>query len=454
MKRRGLVVKHRPACTRLLPVLLTTCVLAACGQAGPPIEEAAPDVRLVDRTPVVLVPGVSREVGSELRGGRYMPFSVLALRTDAEALARLGDPRFPAGGGTPLALSADLDRALRHTEVRGLQGLINRLIREEGYLRGDPEHPLDKNYPENPEAARSDRTRPASLFVVYYDWRRDIAESACFLANRVARIRARTGASRVLVVGHSLGGVVARYYARYGGRDVMAGRECPLATDAPASVINAPGARGMDGLVTLGAPHQGSVQAFRALLQDFNLWGVFSVGLRSAVFTMPLAWQLLPFAGSDGGVSLLAGNNGIERVALFDPQVWITRGCVVGDPADPERRQFLGAMLRRARVLHQRLQEPSPAEEAVTRLALGSTCLPTPALAMATDGGVAFLSRFQGDHPMFGRVTVPGDGIVSLDSALGLPTSATLATMTVCTGHSAYANDPSVTDRIAQLVQR
>jgi len=44
--------------------------------------------------------------------------------------------------------------------------------------------------------------------------------------------------------------------------------------------------------------------------------------------------------------------------------------------------------------------------------------------------------------------------VVSLDSALGIPPSPTLTTMTVCTGHSAYVNEPSVTDRIAQVLQR
>ncbi|MBP2670979.1 MAG: hypothetical protein H6Q85_1045 [candidate division NC10 bacterium] len=323
-----------------------------------------------------------------------MPFSVLALRTDAEALANLGDPRFPTGGSRPLTIPTRLDRALRHTEVRGLQGLIDRLVHDEGYLRGDPEQPLDKDYPENPESVRSDRTRLASLFVVYYDWRRDIAESACLLANRVARIRARTGASRVYVVGHSLGGVVARYYARYGGRDVMRDRDCPLASGGPAALINAPGAPAIGGLVTLGAPHQGSAQAFRGLMQDFNLFGVLSVGLRDAVFTMPIAWQLLPFGEADGSVPLLIGANGTERVPLYEPQSWIQRGWVPGDPHDPERRKFLETMLARAKRLHQWLQEPSATEDAVPRIVLGSACRPTPpGRGRGWQGGVPFSVR-------------------------------------------------------------
>ncbi len=438
----------------VLPGVLLACLLAACGPVGPPVEEATRDAIPPDRTPVILVPGVSREVGAELRGGRLVPFSALALRTDAEALANLGDPRFPTGGSRPLAIPARLDRSLRQAEVRGLQGLIDRLVHDEGYLRGDPEQPLDKDYPENPESLRSDRTRLASLFVIYYDWRRDIAESACLLANRVAGIRARTGAPRVHVVGHSLGGVVARYYARYGGRDVVRDRDCPLATGGPAGAINAPGASAIGALVTLGAPHQGSALAFRGLLQDVSLWGILSVGLRDAVFSMPMAWQLLPFAGADGSVPLLVGTNGTERIPLYEPRGWIERGWVPGNPQDPEVRQFLEAMLARAARLHQRLRVPDAAEDSVPRLALGSACRPTLARAVAEDGNVEFLSRSDMDNPLFGRVTVPGDGVVSVDSALGIPPAPTLATMAVCAGHNAYVDDRSVTDRIVEMFQR
>lgn len=434
--------------------VLLACLLAACGRVSPPAEEATPNTIPPDRAPVILVPGVSREVGAELRGGRLVPFSALALRTDAEALANLGDPRFPAGGDTPLALPARLDRSLRGAEVRGLQGLIDRLVREDGYIRGNPEQPLDKDYLENPEWLRRDRIRLASLFVAYYDWRRDIAESACLLADRVARIRARTGAPRVYVVGHSLGGVVARYYARYGGRDVMRNRDCPLGSGGAAAAINAPGASAIGALVTLGAPNHGSALAFRGLIQDVNLWGILSVGLRDAVFSMPMAWQLLPFAGADGRVPLLAGSNGAERIPLYEPREWIERGWVPGNAQAPEAQRFLQTMLARAATLHRRLQTPDAAENEVPRLALASACRPTLARAVAEDGHVEFLSRSDTDNPLFGRVTVPGDGVVSLDSALGIPPSPTLATMTVCTGHNAYVDDPSVTERIVQLFQR
>lgn len=436
---------------RALLLALAVGALTACGPASTPVEEVPRETIAPDRIPVVLVPGISREVGAELRGGSLLPFSGLALRTDAEAITHFGDPRFPAGWKEALEVPAQLDEALRRTDVRGLQGLIDRLVRDEGYLRGNPEQPLDKDYPENPESARQDRTRVASLFVLYYDWRRDLAESACLLAHRVARIRAMTRAPKVYVVGHSLGGVVARYYARYGGRDVMRNRDCPLEPGTPEDAVNRPGGATIAGLVSLGAPHRGSALAFRSLLQDFNLFGFMGVGLRDAVFTMPVAWELLPFADPDGRAPLLVVSNGVERVALYDPEVWLTRGWMVGDATDPERKRFVQAILGRAQRLHQRIGGREASEEAVPRLVLGSGCRPTTALALMENGIVEFLSRSQGDHPAFGRVTVPGDGVVSLESALGIPASPTLTTLTVCTRHAGYVDDPSVTDRIVQF---
>ncbi len=119
-------------CRSLLGLVLAgigiVVLLAACGPSPPPAEDDSQPTFLPDRTPIILVPGVSREVGRELRGGSLLPLSALALRTDAETLGSLGDPRFPVDGTDPAQVPLRLDQALRGTDVRGLQGLIRRLI--------------------------------------------------------------------------------------------------------------------------------------------------------------------------------------------------------------------------------------------------------------------------------------------------------------------------------------
>jgi pimeloyl-ACP methyl ester carboxylesterase len=66
----------------------------------------------------------------------------------------------------------------------------------------------------------------------------DVAHGAAELGEHVERICAQTGHDRIHVVGHSLGGLIARHYVQRQGGD-----------------------RRVDALVTLGTPHGGSVLA-------------------------------------------------------------------------------------------------------------------------------------------------------------------------------------------------
>jgi pimeloyl-ACP methyl ester carboxylesterase len=72
----------------------------------------------------------------------------------------------------------------------------------------------------------------------YSPWLPDVARGAADLGQHIERICEQTGHERVHVVGHSLGGLIARYY-----------------------VQRMDGDRRVDSLVTLGTPHSGSVLA-------------------------------------------------------------------------------------------------------------------------------------------------------------------------------------------------
>jgi hypothetical protein len=66
----------------------------------------------------------------------------------------------------------------------------------------------------------------------------DVAQGAADLGAHIERVCEQTGYDRVHVVGHSLGGLIARYYVQRHG-----------------------GGRRVESLVTLGTPHEGSVLA-------------------------------------------------------------------------------------------------------------------------------------------------------------------------------------------------
>jgi hypothetical protein len=156
---------------------------------------------------------------------------------------------------------------------------------------------------------------------------------------------------------------------------------------------------------------------------------------------MPLAWQLLPEAESDGRVPIFAGNNGDERIPLYALRTWVERGWILGGGENPDRLRFVEAMLARSLALQKRMAGRDPAEESVPRLVAAGECRPTPARALSTGSAVEFLARGQTEHPLFGRATAPGDGVVTSESATGLPASPTLTVLTVCTGHNAYLQD-------------
>lgn len=78
--------------------------------------------------------------------------------------------------------------------------------------------------------------------VNYNPLRHDVPELAARLAERVNLIRTLTGASRVHLVGHSLGGIVVRWYVQERGGDKT------VAT-----------------AVTIASPHQGTATAFAGL---------------------------------------------------------------------------------------------------------------------------------------------------------------------------------------------
>ncbi|TYP89776.1 esterase/lipase family protein [Blastococcus xanthinilyticus] len=72
----------------------------------------------------------------------------------------------------------------------------------------------------------------------YSPFLRDVAQGAADLGRHLDRVREQTGHDRVHVVGHSLGGLLARYHVQRQGGD-----------------------RRVDSLVTLGTPHRGSLLA-------------------------------------------------------------------------------------------------------------------------------------------------------------------------------------------------
>jgi pimeloyl-ACP methyl ester carboxylesterase len=240
-----------------------------------------------------------------------------------------------------------------------------------------------------------DAAVPFRLFT--YDWRRDLVESARRLGETLDELAAASGdpEARFNVVGHSMGGLVARYYLRYGG-----------AEPSSATPVSWAGARRIRHLVLVATPNGGSVPALDAILNG-NRVGPSSTTLAASVIaTMPAIYELLPPVSAE---SLLDHKGATLDLDLHDAATWERRGwgpfapaprSRIRRPAAPSgpslarRRAFLEAALARARsvsdALARRPDSPCPCRVSV----VGGDCLPTLARAVVPEGRHS-LPRFE-----------------------------------------------------------
>jgi pimeloyl-ACP methyl ester carboxylesterase len=193
----------------------------------------------------VLVPGI---MGSELRLGDEViwPGSVWSLIRSYDKMDQLLDDRL-----TP----TDVIRSVSVSRQYGS------LIEDLG------------------ECGFRETSKPPTLFVFPYDWRKDNRQAAEKLADFIdAALVAHGGDADISIVAHSMGGLIARYYLESGRLD------------------SRPGLRAISRLITLGTPHRGSPVALTAAVgEERRLWLSEKQVLQIASDERyPSLYQLLP----------------------------------------------------------------------------------------------------------------------------------------------------------------
>jgi pimeloyl-ACP methyl ester carboxylesterase len=207
-----------------------------------------------------------------------------------------------------------------------------------------------------------------------YDWRRDLVETARRLHDTLEQLAEARGDpdTRFNLIGHSMGGLVARYYLRYG-------------TAEPGGPVTWAGARRIANLVLVAVPNAGGIHALEAMLYG-NRVGLSHTTLAAPVIArMPSVYQLLP---SRGAPALIDDKLEPLDVDLHDPATWDHYGWgpfaparrnldLADDAARDKSRAFLEAALSRSGAFHRALAREPETQCPVRVVILGGDCLPT-----------------------------------------------------------------------------
>jgi pimeloyl-ACP methyl ester carboxylesterase len=268
------------------------------------------------KPPVILIPGLT---GSELIDGKSGSKVWFRLRHLRENDLRLPiSPNIAANRDDlkPGDIIRDVKAGiLPRIDVYG--GFISALETQGGYKEGRWDTPPARGY-EN------------TIYVFPYDWRRDNVENARLLIRKIDALKRKLKRPnlRFDVIGHSMGGLIARYAAMYGDADLPA-----TGTTTPTWA----GAKDISRLIIMGTPNEGSPLSLKDLISGFSLLGV-EVPLpfirnmsKYDVFTIPAAYELLPAPGT-----LKAYDEELKPIDidLYDPATWSKYGWSVIDDKD------------------------------------------------------------------------------------------------------------------------
>ncbi len=403
---------------RLIALFLLSAMIQACSQqTQPDLERLYRQTQFVEQPPVILIHGIMGARLSDSGNGEeawpggisqlaFSDYDELGLEIDADTLEP-GESRFyPSGLADEVA-------------GRDFYGAILRTLEEAGrYHRADPDEP-----------ANADRRE---VYVFTYDWRQDNVVTAGKLADLIDRIKKSHGDPELKVdlIAHSMGGLIARYYLRYGRDDVLNDNEFP---------VNYAGAQNVRRIILLGTPNLGSVSSLHAFIEGTKI-GFGSIPTE-VLATMPSVYQLFPHSLNQWLVT--TAEKPLPR-DIFDVDVWrrfqwsifdpeVRRKIITTEEAGAVRLETLDAYfeknLERARRFVWSLTVPVP-ERSHSLIVFGGDCLPTPAkLVVEEVKGVSEIRLWPGDiaNPVDGvsyddLMLEPGDGTVTKASLLARET--------------------------------
>ncbi|MFU8896649.1 MAG: esterase/lipase family protein [Gammaproteobacteria bacterium] len=292
---------------------LLLCVLLLAGCAN----QLAPDLERLyqgsgngaDQPPVILIPGImgSRLIdadGTEQWPGRGWR-SFLGGR---DGLALAVDPQTLRAASDGLVAQGLTDRVAGRDYYASIIAVLESAGRYRRALAGEPVAPGHRYY-----------------YEFAYDWRHDNVQSVAQLDALIEQIRIDHNDPdlQVDIIAHSMGGLIARYYMRYGATDVLDSNDFPLTYRGEGRVRR---------VALLGTPNLGSVSSLHAFIVGER------VGLRrippEVMATFPSLFQLFPHPLNEWVLS--QHGTALDR-DVFDIEIWRRFQWSIFDPEVRQR---------------------------------------------------------------------------------------------------------------------
>jgi len=273
-----------------------------------------------------------------------------------------------------------------------------------------------------PGTKQTSANRKYYLFV--YDWREDNVQTARKLDTLIEQIRKDYGSQKMKVdiVAHSMGGLITRYYLRYGSADVLNDNDFE---------VNGYGFKRVNKVILLGTPNLGSVSALLEVLQGLK------VGLNripsQVMLTWPSTYQLFPHPIRSSMITLEGKK--LDR-DIFDIKIWKDFEWSIFNPdlrqsiIDEKGEEYYNLLvdyfaiqIERGRRFVWSLSVPTP-ESPVRHIVFGGDCELTPARLLVEDVGTESIVRLfpnQIENPIAEidyehLMLEPGDGRVTKPS--------------------------------------
>lgn len=351
-------------------VSMMLLILQSCSMAKKPdLERLYQQNRDVKQPPVIVIHGLmgSRLKHSESDEEIWVGSALKLLLSDYSEIALEIDPQTLLPAASPLYASGLLDQVAGKNFYAGIIDTLETAGRYQKATAGTPQ-----------------TGNPRNLYVFKYDWRQDNVVSAAKLSQLIKQIQIDFNDPNLKVdlVAHSMGGLIARYYLRYGEHDTLNDNDFD---------VNLEGAKNVRRVILLGTPNLGSVSSLHAFISGFKI-GTRSVPTE-VLATMPSSYQLFPHALNDWLVS--ADGTPLDR-DLYDVEIWRRFEWSIFDPRVRERilnqyeshsaglayfellEQYFEKHLERARRFTWSLTVPLT-EQPYHLIVLGGDCALTPA---------------------------------------------------------------------------